>query len=251
MEAAKEDHLDAAAISRCLKGKQDTYHDMIWLYDGDKRGHSSRTPVKAFDINTGALIAEYSSLNAASIAIGCCARSIRVCCKREKPTYKGMIWRYSDDTEDVLSVVASHKERMAREERKINRFDAATGDYIETFDTAAAAASTIKDANTTGIISCCNHHCNSYLDSIWRYNTDMAPVTPAIRRLGAFDVKSGALVYMFRDAEDATRYLDVNSGCIMDCCHGRHKTHKGYTWRYLTPEEIRNYREIHKNTVLC
>ena len=241
--AAKEDHLDAASISRCLKGKQATYHDMIWLYDGPVRGHDQKHPIQVFNNTDGQLIAEYPSVHAASVATGYFARSIRNCCDRKSLCYKDRIWRYADDLDDIMDVVAVINKRDLLTKRKINRFDAVTGDYIGSYPDTVAAAVSVKGATTGGILSCCNHHSNSYLGNIWRYDTDTTEVTPTVRYIGAFDPVSGLLIHMFKDAKDAViSNIAKNRTCVLDCCYGRHKLHCNFAWRYLTPDEVRDYK---------
>ena len=50
------------------------------------------------------------------------------------------------------------------------------------------------------------------------------------KQVGAF--KDGELVMVFQSTMEAQRN-GFHSGCISDCCNGKLKTHKGYTWKYL------------------
>ena len=50
------------------------------------------------------------------------------------------------------------------------------------------------------------------------------------KQVGAF--KDGELVMVFQSTMEAQRN-GFHSGCISDCCNGKLKTHKGYTWKYI------------------
>ena len=50
------------------------------------------------------------------------------------------------------------------------------------------------------------------------------------KQVGAF--KDGKLVMTFQSVNEAGRN-GFHSSAVSDCCNGKRKTHKGYTWKYL------------------
>ena len=243
LQAAKEDHLDAASISKCLKVKKPTYRNMIWRYNGDVRGHTNINPIKVFDPETGALVAEYTSVHKASIETGHFARSIRACCERKSLRYAGLIWRYAEDIDDVADVVARCKELKSLEGRLVRKYDALTGDFIAEFTSIAEAVAATPGSNSTGILHVCNHYNGSYKGFIWRYDTDKTPVVPTLKYIAAIEPSTGSIVHLFSGAKAASLFIGGTMQCINDRLRGRGKDYKGFYWQYATPDDIRTNRD--------
>lgn len=51
------------------------------------------------------------------------------------------------------------------------------------------------------------------------------------KQVGAY--KDGELVLVFPSTREAGRNGGFNQSHIADCCNGKLKTHKGYTWQYI------------------
>ena len=239
LQAAEEDHLDAASISKCLKGKKPTYRNMIWRYNGDVRGRANNNPIKVFDSETGNLVAEYTSVYKASVETGHFARSIRACCERKSLSYAGLIWRYAEDIDDVADVVARCKELKLLDSRRVRKYDALTGDFIAEFTSIVEAVAATPGSNSIGILHVCNHYNDSYKGFIWRYDTDVTPVAPTIKYIAAIDISTGSIAHLFSGAKAAALFIDGTRQCINDRLRGRGKEYKGFYWKHATPDEIR------------
>ena len=89
-------------------------------------------------------MAEYKSVTEASKATKAAMLSICACCKkRSSNSYaKGYIWRYADDTSEVVMV----------HDRRIEQYSL-SGEYIQTFKTQADAARAV--GVTSGAIRGC------------------------------------------------------------------------------------------------
>ena len=61
--------------------------------------NSLKKPVVAYDKKTGALVAHYDSVGDADRA-GFVGTVVSACCRGEKPSYKGYIWKYATVNKD-------------------------------------------------------------------------------------------------------------------------------------------------------
>lgn len=52
-------------------------------------------------------------------------------------------------------------------------------------------------------------------------------------RVQQIDVNSGDILNTFKNCKEAAKAINGYPNSISNVCNGKHKTHRGYTWRYL------------------
>lgn len=65
---------------------------------------------------------------------------------------------------------------------------------------------------------------------------------PSIKPVAQYD-KTGQYINSFPSIRAAARALNLDSSTISKVCNGINKTHGGYIFRYLTPEEFRSFND--------
>ena len=58
------------------------------------------------------------------------------------------------------------------------------------------------------------------------------------------NIKNGEEIF-FMCLNDCKKY-GFQPSCVCDCCKGKRQTHKGYKWRYATPDELKRLKELWK-----
>ncbi len=58
-----------------------------------------------------------------------------------------------------------------------------------------------------------------------------------IHRVGQYDLKNN-LIQEFESAREASRQLNIDCGSISKCCRNKQKQSSGFTFKYITNENI-------------
>lgn len=241
---AQSDGYAADIISQCIKGTRTTpYRGMYWRWTGGAKPHAHARPVVSIDPTTGNIIQYYTSVNAASKAIGKSPRGIRACCSGDSLRYDGLIWRYAGEADNIKDTLISIQKLQGQADRHILQFDSLTGDLIAEYPTIREAIAANPGILQEQIIHCCNNHVNRCGSYIWRYTTDNRPITPCATLIGQFSKDGSVFIAAYKDSKEAAAKTGVNRSSIMRGCNGHiHKARK-FIWRYLTTDEIRAYRK--------
>lgn len=73
--------------------------------------------------------------------------------------------------------------------------------------------------------SCC-YECNIKLSHDWISDK-------LSKQIDQIDKESGAIINTWKNAEIASKALNLNSAHIRSCCRGERKTHGGYIWKTI------------------
>ena len=113
----------------------------------------------------GELIQNYDSIIDAAKALGVHRSSIENALKNESYHCANYLWKYQDDDIDITEKVKQYNHRKDYKRRAVSQFDL-QGNYIQTFDSAAAAAQAIKKDNGSSSIT---KACQGKLKTAYKY----------------------------------------------------------------------------------
>lgn len=152
----------------------------------------------------------------------------------------------------------SHKEPILVERENIE-----TGEVV-CYDSIAEAARSgffYKGA----IAKCCKGKQPRHAGYYWRYQKEIDSSGEKIKKLRVSyknkpvvgtNIETGEEIY-FISAAEAHRNSPFHLSCISDCCLGKRKRHRGYTWRFANPpdlpkvsddiEDLTDSPEVHQN----
>lgn len=162
VEAFEWEQIDTANNLNELAIKEKEY---IIKYNSLHKGYNSdsgggfKKAVYQFDLNTGALLAEYDCLYEASIAVASHKNCIANVCSGQNKSCKGFHWSYNSKA-DVSLAIDSRK-------RSVVQFDL-DGNMIEIFE-SAAEASRQTGVSKTCISRCCRGERKKSGGFIWKY----------------------------------------------------------------------------------
>lgn len=134
----------------------------------------------------------------------------------------GFIWRFTDDENEVQPYSLG---------RTICQYTL-NGDYIQTFDNAAAAAK-ILNIDRANITATCRYRVKSAGDFIWRYEEDnniIIPVKPKGKRIKQYDIQNKQLIAEYKSISEAARALNVYPSNMTQGIHKPNKIYKNYYW---------------------
>lgn len=149
-------------------------------------------PVEQLDMNTGEVVAVYSSLTAAATAICKDRKSISACCYNPNKACGGFKWKFKNASTDDISDQADpsyyyrdfdveepfvHEMETADSQvgsaevkgKAVQRLDFSTGKVITTYP-SNVVASKATGARASSITKCCKGISHSAGGFMWRYN---------------------------------------------------------------------------------
>lgn len=166
--------IDTGSILKCCADEEhyQSAGGYLWMYKTDYDNGKNKQyrnnhirQVIQLDIE-GNFIAEYSSINEASMTTGICDTSILMCCKDVYKSSGGFIWKYKEayNTNNNVVYVDSRL-------RQVVQFDL-QGNIINQYKS-------IKDASeklgirSSNISRCCSLHAKTAGGFVWRYKEDI------------------------------------------------------------------------------
>lgn len=116
---------------------------------------------------------------------------------------------------------------------KVDQYDM-VGNLIDTFDSIQAASVAVAGNSNlkNAIKECCEGTRRSAKKFKWAYHGQELRKTHfnKIKCVGQF--KNDTLIASFSSISDTAK-LGFDRTCVSNCCRGIHKTHKGFTWKFI------------------
>lgn len=117
-----------------------------------------------------------------------------------------------------------------------------SGVFVRSHESMQAAAKTIAGASASSICGSCKGVVTFAHGYVWRYKGDAFDAFPttSLRRyakIAQYDT-DGHLIRVYNSLkhviEENPTYFHTG---VLKCCQGKHKTSRGYVWKYVTDEE--------------
>lgn len=227
-------------LTSACKGRVKQCHGYVFRYKGDafdkydivqRCNENQKTPIAQYT-KAGEKVATYESMADAVRITGLSQGNIGMCCRGERFSTGGYVWRFVDDPFNKFSLTPPPRAK------RVCQYDLRTGAFIAEY-ASAQCASDVTGVHRNSIITVCNGkrgrtHAGGY---VWRYvgdGFDKYPVNADAKvdfRLWQFDKDSGALIGTYRDSVEAELKTGANRTAILQCTKGKLCTSGGYVWR--------------------
>lgn len=202
----------------------------------------------------GKLVDTFTSAKDASLKLGYSDALIRHCARRESLSYKGFIWRFSNDDEfcQVPLALLPAKKMYKHRNCGINQYSL-SGVLLNKFKSTyeASCASMLSSAH---ICSYCRDKSADLAHGfLWRYADDDELLefdgNVPIAMLNKRAVRQYTIHYMFvaeyENCVDAARKVGCGKSGILQTCKRRsgHVTSGGFIWRLVSDDEFADWPE--------
>lgn len=143
---------------------------------------------------------------------------------------------------DVRELVAKTKATKIKNgslsaEKPVNQFTWG-GEFVARYISATEAGRRTK-AQTHVISKCCRGLCKQAGGFVWLYDDDVDKINertldahPNAKKVGQYDL-DGTLIKVWNSATEACRELGVNPASLSECCTGKRKKTKGFSWKFI------------------
>lgn len=216
-----------SSITMCCLGKRNTAHGYRWAFADEALRKNAEEVHKARPKNgtaviqtdmSGEEVSRYKSLTEAARIVHCNRNKIAACCRGERESYAGYVWRYeSAVTKPVTG-------------RSIRQLDL-NGNEIALFaDVADACISTGVPRNR--IYRCCRGLQDTSFGYRWEFANDEHCIVRANGPIGVVQMDmDGNVVDRFRSVTDAMRKTGHDRHRIIECCNGERSSYRESKWR--------------------
>lgn len=165
-------------IRKCCLKRGYTGGGYIWRYISDpvfdnelecikqRTTLGKRISVCQYNLN-GELLNIYESLSDAGKETNTSFKHISKCCKGERKTVGGFIWRYEGDILTNTDIVNANKILNDSLKKKVIKYDI-SGNYISEYN-SIQEASKLNNIHHSNIIACCKHKTKTSGGYIWKY----------------------------------------------------------------------------------
>lgn len=181
--------------------------------------------IAQYDLD-GTFIRAWSSIKEASENLGISANSISQCCIGNYHTGGDYQWRYYTDDNNIC--------KAHIKEKSVYQFDL-SGNLIHSWRSAVEAAEQFVNKKSARVAI--NNNCNGKVRKAYGYYWSFKrrfEYCPYDRKTAvAAYGKDGKFIRSYDSAEEAAKSTGADSGNIISCIRGKHKTIKGYRWRYF------------------
>lgn len=206
---------------------------------GENTSERMKTPVDAYFAN-GTLYKSYSYMNEIKNDFSDIS-SISACCRGERYSSMGFIWRYHSDPFDKFPIGRTQEELdRINFQIPVDKYNL-DGVFIDSYESMYSGLKSVlnNDARcTTQIKNCCEGIANTAFGFVWRYKGqpfDMYKMkNDCYKSVDVYDLK-GNFVGSYESISCAIKNLHINvksTGHISQCCEGKRKSAYGYIWRY-------------------
>ena len=259
-EASKQSGRNIWSIEKCCKGTNVMHDGYNWSYTNDAAyieqlmekfshlGEKPKVPIKAYDAWTGEFLEDYDNIaDAVRQHPDYDAATIFSCCIKEGKymMHKQRIWRFADDTEPVEPV-----------KQFLVAFDKKTGKLVKVYR-KVIDAKRIDGCAEPQIYKSINNDRFSHKGCKWKllfvdqlpanfkeFLVESAPssIGPARKKgnrvILQSNAKTGKPVAVYDMIITAVKYTGLDRTMIGSCCRGDQKETGGFTWTYITPDQI-------------
>lgn len=139
-----------------------------WGTRNKRSADSQSKALQALDPKTGVVALEFASVNEAG-RNGFSAGHVSACCRGERKTHKGLVWRYKDDYDQESAWAPVKIGAAASLSKAVLAVDPETGEVVLEFPSAAEAGR--KGFNKGHVADCCRGERKTHKGYIWRYKT--------------------------------------------------------------------------------
>lgn len=191
------------------------------------KGFSYTIPVLQFDKKNN-LIAEFSSINVASIKSNVNKCNISACCKGRQKTAGGYVWKYKNKSYETHTIT-----------KPIYKCDLNANLLAEYSDIHIASnESNISENMLYKALHSEKHYSSGYL---WTHDLNtLQPYQKAKNNscgiaiaVCQFDLNEN-ISNIYDSINDASNLTHVDASSIIRCCKGKQKTAGNYKWKYKT-----------------
>lgn len=241
-------------IKKCCDGnKYKQAYGYIWIYkkDLDKfiledhiTTYKSDVAVSQYSMDN-VLIKRWDTARKAAKEINGNASEILIVCTGERVSYRGFIWKYTDN--EKLYDATRAKIRKELEDKKnettlsVLQFTP-TGDFVKKWNNAKETE--IDGFNENSVGGCCVGNMTWYNEYIFIYEKDLETINDRVQRLK--DSKIKIIPVLQYDADDnlVREWKSVNSiegfskYSIKKCLKERTYMFGNYIWKYKYPELV-------------
>lgn len=142
--------------------------------------------------------------------------------------------------------------------RKIYQFDLLTGKLLKEYDSMAEAAKAVNGSeDTNNIYICALHQTKQAYGFMWEFNSECHRkyVIDSIERpdqrkvVIQYDI-FGNIIKKWNSIKEASKYCNVDSTTIVQCCQGKVSTIKNQVWRYES-DDFNKYRITFRGKIIA
>ena len=181
--------------------------------------------IKQYDLE-GNYIKTFSSISEAARQV-CNDRNANThiiqCCKRERNSASGFIWRYEEDDEDVFLPPSKGKHPVLQYDLQ--------GNFIKRYESIKEAAKAMG-CTSSPIYQVCVGRKKTVKGYTWKYENKVHNKRqPRYRKVSQYSLEK-ILLETYPSIKNASQKTGVRQDSISACCRGKQKTSGGYIWRY-------------------
>ena len=240
-KAAESIGVSRPALTTVLNGDGITCGGYQWRYIHDDRPvlqvrdgmDNNRRAIIQYDLD-GNYVDTFFSAEEAARSIGTYSSSIIKVCRGVHKSHKGYIWRYEDDTSEVLShsdMIKSNDDRK----RAVTQYGL-DGQFLNYYESASEAEA-LTGVSVSSIRRACSDMKFTAGGYRWAFADDnfgnnSGKKVKHKRAIAQYDL-SGRLLNTFESMIEAARQTGVERTSIYRCCNGKSKTGSGFIWRYI------------------
>ena len=243
-----------SGIKMCCDGnKYKQAYGYIWIYKKDLSKfrlkdhvttYKSNTPVSQYSMDN-VLIKHWDTARNASKEIKGSSSEMFKVCTGERLSYRGFIWKYTDNEE--LYDITRAKIKKKIEDKKNNTTLSVLqftpiGEFVKKWNNAKETE--IDGFNSSSVRSCCVGNMIWYNEYIFVYEKDIETINDRVQRLKNSKVKKIPVLQYDIDGNFIKEWKSVNSieksmsYGIIKCLKDRSYISKNYIWKYKYPELV-------------
>ena len=177
-EAVKQTGYSETAIRSACNHIINMCHNYIWCHEDESKPiqqlidelplAKTKRPISQYTLD-GDLIKNFNSCADAAKELSVHRVTIEQALKNKAFQAAGFLWKYQDDTEDIIEKVIRNKNKKNYMKKKINQFDL-QGNFLMSFDSAKEAAEKLnKPQGSSSIIKACKGKLKTAYGYKWSY----------------------------------------------------------------------------------
>lgn len=243
-----------SAIKRCCDGnKYKQAYGYIWIYKKDLPNfkledhittYATDTSVMQYSIDNTYIKTWDTAKQGAKDVDGNPSEILKVC-SGERKTYKGFIWKYTDNPQlydDTRKIILEEIDKKEREKALSILQCTTTGQIIKRWDMARDLEN--SEYVRGSVESCCMGHMAWYKEYIWIYERDVDSLKDRITKLKNSKVLTIPILQCDEDENLVKEWKSKNSIVgfskrkIERCLKEQTFKAEGYIWKYKYPELI-------------
>lgn len=255
-EAALHNGIPAPNVTMCCQGLHCCTDGKIYKYkedgitDLDIEKYFKLYPlIYQYDLYGNNLNVFYSTIEAGEYlkstkclapSVSVIAKNITGCCRGDRQTAYGYVWRRMNDGFDKYSLNVDfirNKEKKTDKPVDVYTFNGSLVGMFENIKYAFEELGIIGK-QTNQALRCCNGYNTTAFGYIWRFHDDpfnkysCASVNGTVR-INKY-TQNGIFIDTYNNYKYAANSVNTtNTKAISDCCNGENHFYKGYLWFYI------------------